>query len=211
MRNRLVGESLDVQCQGLLMSLARRALDTARHLRETSCHDRDAIVEHEHLGDATERQIHEILDKAFIMRFDKADMTRLAWEIDETIDGMRKIATHVEVHKAHLQVLPESALELLACIEEMAGKVLELTVILTRSRVDLSLVKQCAAALESAETRADELHFVAESELAAHYNKADASPVEYQAWLRLYNLLEKVTDHANHCGSHVLSMARREA
>ena len=45
----------------------------------------------------------------------------------------------------------------------------------------------------------------------AEYSPAGANRLEFLAWEKLYNLLEQVTDDANHCAKLILSLARKES
>jgi hypothetical protein len=51
----------------------------------------------------------------------------------------------------------------------------------------------------------------AERKLVAEYMPAGANRLEFIAWDKLYQLLEQMTDEANHCAKLVLSLARKEA
>ena len=58
----------------------------AAHFRETGGLDHLGIIDFEHRGDAVVREIHELLDNAFILRFDIADCMRLTDDLDNVID-----------------------------------------------------------------------------------------------------------------------------
>jgi len=74
----------------LLLRLADTAVACAAHFRETGGLDHTGIIDFEHRGDAVVTEIHELLDNAFILRFDIADCMRLTDDLDNVIDGMRK-------------------------------------------------------------------------------------------------------------------------
>ena len=58
-------------------------------------------------------------DNSFIMRFDIADSMRLTDELDNVLDGMRKVAVHIDVYRPILSTLRPDAVELLAVSERM--------------------------------------------------------------------------------------------
>jgi hypothetical protein len=45
----------------------------------------------------------------------------------------------------------------------------------------------------------------------SQYIEATANHLEFIAWEKLYQLLEEMTDEANHCAELILSLARKEA
>ncbi len=211
----LFGPSPNKRCSELLIQLATTAVECATHLRVTCGQDLPKIIAFEHAGDTIEGNIHALLDSIFLMqlvRFDKPDVTQLAWEIDEIIDRMRKIAAHINIYQRHLAKLRPDANRLLEIIEDMAGHVLKLvSVMVTTKPIALDQVAVLVRHLSDAESEADTLFFRAEAEFAKEFDRTDANPVAFHAWTRLYHLLEQVTDDANHCGSRIMSIARREA
>lgn len=207
-----LGPSPDVRCGELLLQLATTVVQCARHLHTTRGQDLQKVIEFEHEGDMIERNLRAFLDSIFLMRFDKADITQLAWEIDEMIDRMRKIAVHVSVYQKHLSELRPDAIKLLAIMEHMAGHVHGLVSGMIKTKpILLDKVAVTVRHLEDAESQADNLFFLAEIELAKEFDQQNANPVAFHAWARLYHLLEQVTDDANHCGSRIMSIARKEA
>ena len=98
---RFFGPSQNDQFAELMGQLAQTSVDCAQHFRSTSGQDLTGIIDFEHKGDAIVDEIHEILDNAFIMRFDISDAMRLADELDNVLDGMRKIAVHIDIYRPH--------------------------------------------------------------------------------------------------------------
>ena len=75
----------------LMQQLASVAVECAAHFKATSGQDLDSIIDLEHKADRIVDEIHELLDNAFILRFDIPDSMELTDELDNVIDGMRKV------------------------------------------------------------------------------------------------------------------------
>ena len=96
---RFFGPSQNERFAALLLQLADTAVACAAHFRKTDGQDLPGIIDFEHRGDAIVDEIHELLDNAFILRFDVADCMRLTDDLDNVIDGMRKVAFHIDIYK----------------------------------------------------------------------------------------------------------------
>lgn len=195
----------------LLLRLADTAVACAAHFRESNGLDHTGIIDFEHRGDAIVTDIHELLDNAFILRFDIADCMRLTDDLDNVIDGMRKVAIHIDIYRPVLAPLRPEAMELFAIGERMVGGVRQLVIMLGEPRLSLSAVREVASAIDEAEAEADRLVAAAERKLVAEFSPADANHLAFIAWDKLYQLLEQMTDEANHCGELILSLARKES
>jgi uncharacterized protein Yka (UPF0111/DUF47 family) len=208
---RFFGPSQTDRFAELLLQLADAALACAAHFRETEGQDLAGIIDHEHRGDAIVDDIHELLDNAFILRFDIADCMRLTDDLDNVIDGMRKVAIHIDIYKPVIGKLQGDALELFAIGERMMHGVRELVAMLGEPKLSLARVRETARAIDEAEAEADGLVAAAERRLVARYRPDTANRLEFIARDKLYQLLEEMTDEANHCGKLILSLARKEA
>jgi hypothetical protein len=208
---RFFGPSQNDRFAELLLRLAEEAVACAAHFRDTGGQDVAGIIDHEHRGDAIVDEIHELLDNAFILRFDIADCMRLTDDLDNVIDGLRKVAIHIDIYKPVLVALPPDALELFGIGERMMHGVRELVTMLSEPRLSLTRVRETARTIDEAEAEADTLVAAAERRLVAQYRPHSANRLEFIAWNRLYQLLEQTTDEANHCGKLILSLARKEA
>jgi uncharacterized protein Yka (UPF0111/DUF47 family) len=208
---RFFGPSQTDRFAELLLQLADTAVAGAAHFRETGGLDHAGIIDYEHRGDAIVREIHELLDNAFILRFDIADSMRLADDVDNVIDGMRKVAIHIDIYRQLLAPLPRDAMELFSIGERMIGGIRELVAMLGAPRLSLTSVREKARELDEAEAEADKLVAAAERKLVAEYSPANANHLAFIAWDKLYQMLEEMTDEANHCGELILSLARKEA
>ncbi|TSC87165.1 MAG: phosphate transport regulator-like protein [Parcubacteria group bacterium Gr01-1014_8] len=206
----MFGKSQNTPLAEMLFRLSDAAALSAKRLRETKCSDLERITEFEHTGDETEAQIHEILDNSFILRFDKSDVTHLAAELDDMLDGMRRVAKHVHMYGKVLSPLKPQALEFLDIIASMTTAVRDLVKMLSEKRLSQSRIKECVKRLAHSESIADRTLENAAIALIAEFNIPGKSAIEFSAWDKLFRLLEGITDSADHCGRLVLSMARKE-
>jgi uncharacterized protein Yka (UPF0111/DUF47 family) len=208
---RFFGSSQNERFAELLMQLADTAVACASHFRQTGGEDLATIVDFEHKGDAIVDDIHELLDNAFILRFDVADSMQLVDDLDNVIDGMRKVAIHIDIYRSVVIPLRPDALELFAIGERMVLGVRELVAMLGESKLSLARVRERARPIDEAESEADKVVAAAERKLVAEYIAPNANRLEFIAWEKLYALLEQMTDEANHCAKLILSLARKEA
>jgi uncharacterized protein len=209
--NRFFGPSQNIRFAELLLQLADTAVQCAAHFRETAGQDLPGIIDFEHRGDAIVDDIHELLDNAFILRFDIADSMRLTDDLDNVIDGMRKVAIHIDIYKPVIGDLQPDALRLFAIGERMIVGVRELVAMLSAPRLELGRVREMSRPIDEAEAEADMLVAAAERQLVSKYRAQSANRLEFIAWQKLYALLEQMTDEANHCAKLILSLARKEA
>jgi uncharacterized protein Yka (UPF0111/DUF47 family) len=208
---RFFGPSQNDRFAGLLMELADTAVACASHFRETGGEDLPGIIDYEHRGDAIVDDIHQLLDNTFILRFDVADCMRLTDDLDNVIDGMRKVAIHIDIYRTVVVPLRPDALELFAIGERMMLGVRELVAMLSEPKLSLARVRDRARPVDEAEAEADRLVAAAERRLVVEYAAPGANRLEFIGWEKLYQLLEQMTDEANHCAKLILSLARKEA
>jgi uncharacterized protein Yka (UPF0111/DUF47 family) len=208
---RFFGPSQNESFAKLLLELADAAVACAGHFRNTRGQDLAGIVDYEHRGDGIVVAIHELLDNAFILRFDIADCMRLTDDLDNVIDGMRKVATHIDIYKSVIGELEPDAIALFGIGEGMMHRVRQLVMMLSEPKLDLARVRETSRLIDESEAEADRLVAGAERRLVAKYVPQNANHLEFIAWDKLYQLLEEMTDEANHCGNLILSLARKEA
>ena len=135
---RFFGPSQNEQFAELLLRLADTAVDCAAHFRVTGGLDHLGVIDFEHKGDAVVTEIHELLDNAFILRFDIADCMRLTDDLDNVIDGMRKVAIHIDIYRPVLGALRQDAMELFAIAERMMGGIRKLVAMLGEPKLSLA-------------------------------------------------------------------------
>src|SRR5262245_33477648 len=208
---RFFGPSQNDRFAQLLIQLADTAVACASHFRETGGQDLPAFIDYEHRGDAIVDEIHELLDNAYILRFDVADCMRLPDALDNVIDGMRKVAIHIDIYRSLVVPLRPDALELFAIGERMMRGVRDLVAMLSEPKLSLTGVRDLARPIDEAEAEADRLVAAAERRLVAEYAPPGANRLEFLGWDKLYQLLEQMTDEASHCAKLILSLARKEA
>lgn len=207
----LGGPSNNDRYAELLAKVSRIAIDCARHLHKTAGQELEGIVDFEHAADRVTDEIHELLDKSFIMRFDIPDSMRLADELDNVVDGMRKVALHVDAYKPFLTTMRPEALELMVLIETMLVELDALVAMLGEPRLVLARVREVARRIDEKEAKADKIVAEHERRLVAEFTGPGSIVLGFIAWHQLLHLLERITDNANHCASLILSLARKEA
>ena len=207
----LFGPSRSDQLAVLLRDLSKAAMECAVCFRQSKGLDVKGIIDHEHRADAIVDQIHELLDNSFIMRFDIPDSMRLADDLDDVVDGMRKVALHIEAYKPHLEALGDAEMELFGIGEKMLQRIDDLIAMLAEPRLSLARVREVANVIDAAESEADQLVAAHERKLVHTFTDPSKNAIGFIASNRLFHLLEQMTDDANHCAKVVLSLARKEA
>jgi len=206
----LFGPSRNDRYAALLKQVSEIALECAAHFRTTSGQDVAGIIEFEHKADRVVDEIHELLDNSFIMRFDIPDTMRLTDELDDVIDGMRKVALHIDAYKLYLAHMRPEAYVLMALVGEMLVHVDALIAMLAEPRLSLTRVREVANRIDAMESRADKIVADHERKLVEEFSASGVSVLGFIAWHQLFHLLEQMTDDANHCAGVILSLARKE-
>lgn len=207
----VMGPSRNDQFVALLKRLALVAQDCAEHFRRTNGQDLTGIIAFEHQADGIVSEIRELLDNSFIMRFDIPDVMRLTDNLDDIVDGMRKVALHVDAYKIFLSHLRPEAHELMALARDMLVHVDRLITMLGEPRLSLARVRAEADIVDQMESQADRLVSDYERRLVNEFAGPGKDVLAFIAWHQLFHLLEQMTDDANHCARLVLSLARKEA
>ena len=208
---RLFGPSQNDEFAALLIQLANVGVECAGHFRATDGQDLPGIIVFERRADKLVDQIHELLDNAFIMRFDVPDAMRLTDEIDDVIDGMRGAAAHIDIYKRYLSNLRPEARELLVTCERSIQALRNLVETLGSRKLSLTAVRDLTRAINEAESDADQIIARAERGLVVEFSEPGASTLEFIALEKLYAMLEEMTDDAKRCGKLIISLARKEA
>lgn len=208
---RLFGPSHNEEFVRLLIRLADIGVECAAHFRATDGQDLPGIIAFERRADKLVDEIHELLDNAFIMRFDIPDAMRLTDEIDDVIDGMRAAAAHIDIYKIFLSNLRPEARELILVGERSIQALRNLIATLKNSKLSVPVVRDLARAINDAKSEADKIIALAERELVAEFSAPSANTLEFIALEKLYGMLEEMTDDAKRCGKLIVSLARKEA
>lgn len=208
---RLFGGRHNAQFEDLLVRLAEVGVECAAYFRQSEGQDLPGVVAFEKRADAIVDSIHEFLDNTFIMRFDAADAMRLTDAIDDVVDGMRRAAAHIDIYKTYLAQLRPEARELIAAGERAIIALRDLVQTLQNGRLSPGRSRELAAAINEAESDADQIIARAERSLVAEFSKADQNTLQFIALERLYAMLEQMTDDAKKCGKLVISLARKES
>lgn len=207
----LFGPSRNDKYAALLKTLGDIALECAAHFRNTNGQDVEGIIAFEQRADRIVDEIRELLDNSFIMRFDIPDAMRLTDELDDVIDGMRKVVLHVDAYKIYLSELRPEAHELMDLAAEMLVHVDKLVMMLAEPRLSLSRVRAESDLIDALEGKADRLVSGYERKLVDEFAGPGSDILRFIAWHQLFHLLEQITDDANHCARQILSLARKEA
>lgn len=207
----LFGPSRNDQYAKLLKTISSIALECAEHFRRTEGKDVAGIIAFEQKADRVVDEIHELLDNSFIMRFDIPDAMRLTDELDDVIDGMRKVALHIDAYSIFLSQSRPEATELMDLGGKMLVQLDQLVSMLAEPRLTLARVREAANKIDEMESRADKMVAAYERKLVAEFAQPGTNTLGFIAWHQLFHLLEQMTDDANHCASLILSLARKEA
>lgn len=207
----MFGPSRNDRFAALLKDLSDVAIECARHFRATEGQDKKGVIDLEHKADNIVDEIHELLDNAFILRFDIPDAMRLTDELDDVIDGMRKIVLHVDAYKIYLSKMRPEALELMDLGIKMMEDVSKLVAMLAEPRLMLTEVRAVANRIDEMESLADSMVADHERLLVEQFAGPGKDVLGFIAWHQLFHLLEQITDDANHCGGLIVSLARKEA
>jgi uncharacterized protein len=207
----LFGPSHNDQYAVLLKRVSDIALECAEHFRRTKGQDLNGTIDFEHKADRIIDEIHELLDNSFIMRFDIADAMRLADELDDVIDGMRKVALHIDAYQIFLKETRPEVEQLMTLGGNMLVQLDKLVIMLGEPRLVLSQVREVADQIDAMESDADMIVARHERKLVEEFSAPGMNGLGFIAWHQLFHLLEQMTDDANHCASLILSLARKEA
>lgn len=211
MMSGMFGPSRNDQYAAMLKGVSTIALECAAHFRATDAQDVAGVIAFEHQADKLVGEIHELLDNSFIMRFDIPDAMRLADDLDDTIDGMRKVVLHVDAYRSVLGPMRPEARELMELGGEMLVHIDKLISMLAEPKLSLARVRAVADTVDAMEAKADKIVAARERELVVEFSAENKPTLGFIAWHQLFHMLERLTDDANHCARQVLSLARKEA
>jgi uncharacterized protein Yka (UPF0111/DUF47 family) len=207
----LLGPSTDKQIARDLKVLAETAAECATLLHTTRGRDYQGVIDFEHKGDELKDRAINYINSVFITTYNKGDVRRFAREIDLMINGSRKVAEHIRIWAPFIGELPEEAITLLRKIEAMAKMVREVATILCDGNGSIGEVHALAERLDQAESDADAIRMRVEENLAKEHSGSGSNAIALFAWITLYDILESITDTANHCGEAAVALVDRRA
>jgi uncharacterized protein Yka (UPF0111/DUF47 family) len=82
---------------------------------------------------------------------------------------------------------------------------------LCENKVPYTEARTLAERLDETESEADAIRLAVEEKLAKEHSGPGSNAIALFAWITLYDLLEDITDCANHCGEAALLLADRKA
>jgi uncharacterized protein Yka (UPF0111/DUF47 family) len=207
----LLGPSTDKQIALDLKVLAETASECATFLHATRGRDYQGVIDFEHRGDELKDRAISYINSVFITSYNKGDARRFAREIDLMINGSRKVAEHIRIWEPFIGELPEEAVTLLQKIESMARMVRDVATMLCEGNASLAQIHALAERLDEAESEADAIRMTVEEKLAREHSGPGSNAIALFAWITLYDILESITDTANHCGEAALALVDRKA
>lgn len=153
-------------------------------------------------GDHLKKQINEIIDHSFIISWiDKADATLLTNQMDSCLRAMRRVVKYVQIYSIG-SIRPEVR-SLMACIVKMAEEIPTMVEDLKNQRYDRITTRN--PAFSNLETDADELRTAAVSALWQGDGNDALAVIK---WERIFQGLERITDHERDIADTMLSIAR---
>jgi uncharacterized protein Yka (UPF0111/DUF47 family) len=207
----LLGPSTDKQIALELKALAETASECATLLHATRGRDYQSVIDFEHRGDELKDRAINYINSVFITTYNKGDVRRFAREIDLMINGSRKVAEHIRIWAPFIGELPAEAVTLLQKIESMAKMVRQIATTLYEGNASLAEVHALAERLDEAESEADAIRIAVEEKLAKEHSGPGSNAIALFAWITLYDILENITDTANHCGEAAVALVDRKA
>ena len=154
-------------------------------------------------ADSIKKQINEIIDHSFIISWiDKYDATHLVNELDACIRSMRKVAKYTQIYQ--VDMIRPQVKNLFQCIVNITQEIPEMMNGLIICDYEKITTRQ--PLIGKLETEADELCSTAISALWQE-EKTD-NGLNVIKWERIFQGLERVTDHGRNLADTMLSIAR---
>lgn len=161
------------------------------------------ISDFEHKGDELARQAHAVIDRMFIPKFGKSDMTKLIAELDNVIDRMNQAAKSVRRYR--LTAAQPEARRMTSLILASVGSVRSLVGEL--AKLDAQSVRKHVIAIKTKEEESD----VVWNEAIERLYGTEPDVKRYLAWKEVFDRLEQVVDACQHVGDVVAAIAREQA
>lgn len=195
--------------ESLFEQYARKTAECAQELdRLFSCETGERTVSIQRImdlkseGDLLKKQINEILDHSFIISWiDKSDATLLNNQLDSCLRSMRRVVKHLQIY--NVSSIRPQVRSFMACIVKMAEEIPPMMEDLRNARYDKITSRN--PAFGNLETDADELRTAAVSDLWQGDGNDALSVIK---WERIFQGLERITDHERDVADTLMSIAR---
>lgn len=161
------------------------------------------IADFEHKGDDLAREAHHVIDRMFIPKFSKSDMTTLIAELDNVIDRMNQAAKSVARYRL-TETQPETH-RMTALILETVGSMRTLVGELRRLKVDK--IRTLVLAIKEKEEESDTLW----NEAIQRLYETEMNIKHYLAWKEVFDRLEQVVDACQNVGDVIAAIAREQS
>lgn len=200
---------------GHFKDAASNAFDVAHLLNEIFTQPEDDIERKvrrmhdlEHRGDEITHLVFSALNSTFVTPMDREDISGLAGELDEFVDGMEEVGKRLWLYQ--LCDVSKSARLLTQILVEQAGLVKDAMEHLEQVGKNRELLKRHAVEIHRLENEADD---TLNDALATLYEGVVAVPELIQAirWGELYGLLEDATDQAEDIGNRLEGIVAKYA
>ena len=154
-------------------------------------------------ADGLKKQINEYIDHSFIISWiDKYDATHLVNELDACIRSMRKVAKYTQIYQ--VDVIRPQVTTLFQCIVHITQEIPDMMDGLMHAHYDRITHRQ--PKIEKLESEADEL---CTSAISALWQEERAeNGLNVIKWERIFQGLERITDHGRDLADTMLSIAR---
>jgi uncharacterized protein Yka (UPF0111/DUF47 family) len=153
-------------------------------------------------GDLLKQQINEILDRTFIISWiDKSDAALMANQLDSCLRSMRRVVKHIQIYNVG-SIRPQVR-SFSAYIVKMAEEIPTMVEDLRHARYDD--IASRYPAFSNLETEADDLRTAAVSDL---WQGNGTDPLTVMKWERIFQGLERITDHERDVADTMMSIAR---
>jgi hypothetical protein len=163
----------------------------------------ERISDFEHRGDELAGRAHGIIDRMFIPKFGKSDMTALISELDNVIDRMNQAAKSVRRYRL-TEAEPEAhrmtalILETVASVRSLVGEL---------NKLDTGKIRQHVFAIKEKEEESD----VVWNEAIGRLYESEPDVKRYLAWKEVFDRLEQVVDACQNVGDVIAAVAREQA
>lgn len=153
-------------------------------------------------GDLRKKQINEILDHSFIISWiDKSDATLLNNQLDSCLRSMRRVVKHLQIY--NIGSIRPQVQSFMACIVKMAEEIPVMIEDLKNAHYDRITSRN--PIFSNLETDADELRTAAVSAL---WQEDGSDALTVIKWERIFQGLERITDHERDVADTMMSIAR---